>query len=76
MLFVVFLSFFVLEPEIFDMIEGDRTIFEREPLESLTKSNELHAFKHHGFWRAMDTLRDKNTLNKLWNENNAPWKTW
>ena len=69
-------GFFVLEPEIFDMIEGDSTIFEREPLESLTKSNELHAFKHHGFWRAMDTLRDKNTLNKLWNENNPPWKTW
>lgn len=69
-------GFFVLEPEIFKYIENDSTIFERSPLESLAIENQLSAYKHHGFWRAMDTLRDKNILIDLWNSENPPWKVW
>jgi glucose-1-phosphate cytidylyltransferase len=69
-------GFFVLEPGIFSYIEGDNTIFEREPLEGLAKNKELLAFKHDGFWRPMDTLRDKLALEDLWKTNLAPWKTW
>jgi len=68
-------GFFVLEPEIFDYIQqGDETVWEREPLEKLAEDNQLIAFKHEGFWHPMDTLRDKNELESLWNSNNAPWK--
>jgi glucose-1-phosphate cytidylyltransferase len=68
-------GFFVLEPQIFDYIQqGDETVWEREPLENLAKDNQLSAFKHEGFWHPMDTLRDKNELESLWNTNNAPWK--
>lgn len=69
-------GFFVLEPSVFDYIEGDKIMWEREPMEALANENELMAFKHHGFWQPMDTLRDKNTLEKLWSEDDAPWKTW
>lgn len=69
-------GFFVCNPEIFSYIEGDNTTFEKEPLETLAKQNELIAYKHHGFWKCMDTLKDKNDLNKLWEENKAPWKIW
>lgn len=69
-------GFFVLEPQIFDYIDGDQTIWEREPLESLAAQNQLMAYKHYGFWRPMDTLRDKNLLESLWNSNEAPWKIW
>ena len=69
-------GFFVLEPEIFKHIENDSTIFERNPLEGLAVENQLSAYKHNGFWRAMDTLRDKNTLIDLWNSENPPWKIW
>lgn len=69
-------GFFVLEPDIFDYIAGDETYWEREPLENLAKSGQLIAFRHHGFWKPMDTLRDKTALEELWNDGNAPWKIW
>ncbi len=69
-------GFFVLEPEIFNYIEGDHTFFEHEPLQNLAKQNNLTAFKHNGFWQPMDTLRDKNHLEELWAANEAPWKVW
>ncbi|TBW38272.1 glucose-1-phosphate cytidylyltransferase [Siculibacillus lacustris] len=69
-------GFFVLEPSILDRIEGDRTTFEGGPLEGLTTDGELAAFDHDGFWRPMDTLRDKNQLEELWERGKAPWKVW
>lgn len=70
-------GFFVCQPEVFDFIkEGDATIFERSPLEKLASEGKLSAFKHKGFWKPMDTLRDKDALEKLWNENKAKWKLW
>lgn len=69
-------GFFVLEPQIFNYIDGDQTIWEREPMESLASQNQLMAYKHYGFWRPMDTLRDKNILENLWDSGQAPWKTW
>ncbi len=69
-------GFFVFEPEIFDYINDDTTILERAPLETLAKEKKLTAFKHNGFWHSMDTLRDKNNLENLWNSKKAPWKTW
>ncbi|RJE85650.1 glucose-1-phosphate cytidylyltransferase [Paenibacillus sp. 1011MAR3C5] len=69
-------GFMVLQPEVFDYIEGDDTIFERQPLEQIAESNNLAAYKHKGFWQCMDTLRDKNTLDELWQEGTAPWKVW
>lgn len=69
-------GFFILEPKVFDYIKDDSTIWEREPLEKLSSEGQLRAFKHNGFWHPLDTLRDKNHLEKLWNENNALWKIW
>jgi glucose-1-phosphate cytidylyltransferase len=69
-------GFFVLEPAIFDYIEGDGTIWEQEPLRKLSRDNQLMAFRHDGFWKAMDTMRDKIELKNLWNSGNAPWKVW
>ena len=69
-------GFFVLEPQIFDYIKGDETIWEREPLEKLAKDGQLAAYKHKGFWMCMDTLRDKKELETLWNSGNPPWKIW
>lgn len=69
-------GFFVLEPEVFDFIEGDATVWEREPLEQLAKAEQLSAFRHKGFWQPMDTLRDKVRLEQLWDSGNAPWKVW
>jgi glucose-1-phosphate cytidylyltransferase len=70
-------GFFMLEPEVFDFItEGDATIWERAPLENLAKRGELKAYKHDGFWRCMDTLRDKNELESIWQSGKAPWKVW
>jgi len=67
-------GFFVFEPEVFNYIEeGDETILERRPLEKLAEEGQLMAFKHEGFWQCMDTLRDKQYLNKIWNDNQAPW---
>lgn len=69
-------GFFVLEPQVIDYIKDDSTTWEREPLENLTKESQLFAYKHEGFWRPMDTLRDKIELEKLWNTKKAPWKVW
>jgi glucose-1-phosphate cytidylyltransferase len=70
-------GFFVMEPKIFDYLgDGDATILEREPLEQLAADNELNAFKHSGFWKAMDTLKDKNELTNMWKNGRAPWALW
>jgi glucose-1-phosphate cytidylyltransferase len=69
-------GFFVLEPKVFDYIKGDDTPWETEPLETLAKEGQLMAYKHTGFWQCMDTLRDKNYLEKLWNSGKAPWRVW
>ena len=69
-------AFFVVEPGVFDFIEGDETQWEREPLEALSRAGELMAFKHESFWQCMDTLRDKRLLESLWQTGNAPWKIW
>ena len=69
-------GFFVCEPKVVDYIEGDETIWEKKPLESLATNGELMAYKHYGFWKAMDTLRDKNELEALWQSCKAPWKVW
>lgn len=70
-------GFFVLEPEVFKYIpDGDDAIFERAPLENLAKDNQLNAFKHDGFWHAMDTLKDKIDLTQLWENQTAPWAVW
>jgi len=69
-------GFFVCEPNVFDFIEGDATTWEREPLEHIAKQNQLAAFKHEGFWKPMDSLKDKNDLNKFWDTNTAEWKIW
>ena len=69
-------GFMVLEPSVFDLIEGDQTVFERYPLEELARSGELNAYKHHGFWQCMDTLREKQALENLWDSGKAPWKLW
>jgi glucose-1-phosphate cytidylyltransferase len=69
-------GFFVLHPSVIDLIKEDQTIWESEPLINLAKEQELMAFKHGDFWMPMDTLREKIILNKLWESNKAPWKTW
>ena len=69
-------GFFVCEQEVFDYLEDDTTIFERKPLEQLSKDEQLNAYKHEGFWKPMDMLRDKVELEKMWNEGKAPWKVW
>lgn len=67
-------GFFVMEPQVFDYIEGDQIVLEKEPLESLAKANQLMAYKYSGFWHPMDTLRDKNYLEELWRSRKAEWK--
>lgn len=69
-------GFFVLEPAVFDFLEGDTTVWEREPLEQLAKAGQLAAFRHTGFWQPMDTLRDKVKLEELWENGQAPWRVW
>ena len=69
-------GFFVFEPEVLRYIDGDRTMLEAEPLEQLAADGELMAYHHEGFWQCMDTLRDKNRLQSLWESGNAPWKVW
>lgn len=69
-------GFFVLEPEIIDRIEGDETVFEKHPLESLARDGQLVAYRHRGFWHSMDTLRDRDALEDMWRSNAAPWKLW
>lgn len=69
-------GFFVLEPSVFELIENDATIWERQPLEALASQGQLGIYRHDGFWRPMDTLRDKQELESLWDAGKAPWKTW
>lgn len=69
-------GFFVLEPDVLNLIEEDSTIWEKGPLEFLSLSNQISAFKHNGFWSPMDTLRDKLELERLWESGKAPWKIW
>jgi glucose-1-phosphate cytidylyltransferase len=69
-------GFFVLEPKVLDYIDGDEISFEREPMERLAEDQQLMAFCHEGFWQPVDTLREKEYLDQLWQEGNAPWKTW
>ena len=69
-------GFFVFEPKIFDYLQDDSTVLEKTPLETLAKEQQLTSFKHNGFWYPMDTLRDKNHLEKLWASEKAPWKIW
>ena len=70
-------GFFVMEPAIFDYLKnGDATVLERQPLESLAEAGQLNAYRHTGFWRAMDTLRDKNELTDMWTNGTAPWALW
>lgn len=69
-------GYFVLSPKVLDYIESDETIWEKEPVERLAKEGQLSAYKHTGFWKPMDTLRDKLALEKLWQSNEPPWKTW
>lgn len=69
-------GFFVLEPHVLDLINNDKCVWEQEPLKKLANEKQLKCFRHSGFWRPMDTLRDKNILEELWINDNAPWKIW
>lgn len=69
-------GFFVLSPKVIDMVDGDNTIWEQEPIQRLSSEGELRAYFHHGFWHPMDTLRDKQYLERLWEQGGAPWKVW
>ncbi|GHU64177.1 glucose-1-phosphate cytidylyltransferase [Clostridia bacterium] len=69
-------GFMVLEPSIFDLIEGDSTILEKEPFEALAATGQMQAYKHNGFWQCMDSQRDKGVLERLWNSGKPPWKIW
>jgi len=69
-------GFFVLSPKTIDLIESDNVSWEGFPLTTLAKQNQLASFKHDGFWQPMDTLREKNLLNELWDSGKAPWKIW
>lgn len=69
-------AFFILEPGVFDYIDGDDTPFESEPLERLAKDGQLFAYRHYSFWQCMDTLRDRRMLENLWQSGQAPWKVW
>jgi glucose-1-phosphate cytidylyltransferase len=69
-------GYFVLEPEVLDLIDDDSTVWEQEPLKKLAHLEQLSAYKHDSFWQPMDTLRDKNYLEDLWKKNQAPWKVW
>ena len=69
-------GFFVLSPKAIEAVTDDAQMFEREPIETLVAEGQVHAFFHHGFWQAMDTLRDKQHLEDLWSKGTAPWKNW
>jgi glucose-1-phosphate cytidylyltransferase len=69
-------GFFVLSPKVLGLIQGDESIWERNPMEKLARTDQLQAYFHRGFWQPMDTLRDKNHLESLWDSGNAPWKLW
>ena len=69
-------GFFVLSKDVIDRIDGDNCVWEEKPMESLASEGQFSVYFHNGFWQPMDTLRDKKLLDNLWNEGNAPWKTW
>ncbi len=69
-------GYFVCEPGIFDYLENDQTVWEKEPMEKLASAGQMQAYMHDGFWRPMDTLKDKIDLNEMWDQNKAPWKKW
>jgi glucose-1-phosphate cytidylyltransferase len=69
-------GFFVLKPSVLGLLQGDATVWEREPLEQLARGGQLRAYRHRGFWQPMDTLRDRQLLEELWRKDQAPWKTW
>ena len=69
-------GFFVLEPQVMDYIAGDSTVWEKEPMEKLAQEGLLAAYRHYGFWQPMDTLRDRNYLEELWQSSSPPWKVW
>jgi glucose-1-phosphate cytidylyltransferase len=69
-------GFFVLEPEVLEFVKDDLTVWEKEPMERLAQEGQLSAFRHEGFWQSMDSLRDKQVLEKLWQSGKAPWKIW
>ena len=69
-------GFFVLEPGVMSYIDDDQTVWEQQPLKKLVHDNQLHAYRHDGFWQPMDTLRDRQLLEQLWSQGNAPWKVW
>jgi len=69
-------GFFVVSPSVLDLIDGDATVWEREPMQRLASEGQLASFRHPGFWWAMDTLRDRNHLEGLWTAGEAPWKAW
>jgi glucose-1-phosphate cytidylyltransferase len=69
-------GFFILDPNVLELIEGNDTVWEKEPMESLAADSQLAAWVHRGFWQPMDTLRDKHYLNSLWESGAAPWKLW
>ena len=69
-------GFMVLQPEVFDYLENDETVFETKPLERLVENGELMSYRHTGFWQCMDTAREKEMLEKLWENGTAPWKVW
>jgi glucose-1-phosphate cytidylyltransferase len=69
-------GFFVCQPQVLDYIQGDTTVFEQEPLQNLSRNGELYTYRHEGFWKCMDTLRDKTKLNEIWDGGKAPWKLW
>lgn len=69
-------GFFVLEPSVIDYIEDDTTVWEKDPLQKIAHDGKLAAYKHYGFWQSMDTLRDKNVLEELWNSGKPPWRIW
>ena len=69
-------GYFVLSPRVGEYIEGDATVWEEEPVERLARDGQLRAYRHAGFWRAMDTVRDRNHLEELWRGGRAPWRQW
>lgn len=70
------IGYMVFEPELFDLIPGDMTVFEKEPMDNLVRRKQLAAYLHRGFWQCMDTLREKEKLEKMWESGKAPWKAW
>lgn len=69
-------GFFVCEPEVFDLVEGDTTVWEEGPMQKMIEAGKLRSFRHQGFWQSMDSLRDRQVLEDAWTKGDAPWKVW